>query len=125
MGLENKQPSHLVQTDDLHSAWDQQPSRLVQTDDLHSAWDTSNPAVVGSHSRVVVGGINIWSGTLQTKVMHLPDYFGLSTFPVFQHCPTFDSRKFFENKQGFRTPKSFAKVTKNVTKNKVRNPCRK
>ena len=29
---------------------------------------------------------------LSTKAMHVTEIFGLSTFPVFRHCPTFDSR---------------------------------
>ena len=36
--------------------------------------------------------------SLPTKAMRLPEIFGLSTFPVFRHCPTFDGRKSSETK---------------------------
>ena len=39
------------------------------------------------------------------KGMHLPEIFGLSTFPVFQHCQTFDGRKSSENYTYFRRSK--------------------
>ena len=43
------------------------------------------------------------------KAMRLSKNFGLSTFPVFRHCPTFDGRNWTERKQGFRMSKNFAK----------------
>ena len=45
--------------------------------------------------------------------------FWLSTFPVFR------SPKQFRKKQGFQTPKNFAKLTKNFPKTQIRNPCPK
>ena len=57
--------------------------------------------------------------------MHLPEIFGLSAFPVFRVSQSFEVRNCSEKKQGFRTPENFAKLTENVTENKVRNPCPK
>ena len=34
---------------------------------------------------------------MHNKAMRLPEIFGLSTFPVFRHCPTFDGQKSAEN----------------------------
>ena len=52
-----------------------------------------------------------------TKAMHLPEIFGLSTFPVFWYCPTFDGRNMsgiltlVSNVQKFR--KTYQKFSRN------------
>ena len=55
---------------------------------------------------------------IQSKAMHLPKIFGLSTFPVFRVFRYFEVR----NKSGIRAPvwkviENFAKLTKNFPEN--------
>ena len=47
---------------------------------------------------------------LKSKAMCLSTIFGVSTFPVFRHCPSSDSRKLFENFPCFQSVKNFAKI---------------
>ena len=49
------------------------------------------------------------------KAMRLPEIFGLSTFPVFRHCPTFDSQKSSENKSSLFRFRLSRKHTENLT----------
>ena len=67
---------------------------------------------------------------IDIKAMHLPEIFDFRLFPIvesqkFSKSKIFEVQNWTKIKQGFRTSKNFAKLTKNFPETLVRNPCPK